>query len=61
MPGVSLANGRLLTMFAAREWVVSAHHAGLSRQNTDRSLQEINLKVLEKIERVERRQIVADA
>ncbi len=47
---------RLLAMLAAREWVVGAHRARLRRKYPDLSPQEINLKVLEEIERAERRQ-----
>jgi hypothetical protein len=47
---------RLLAMLAAREWVVSAKRARLCRRYPDLSPQEINLKVLEEIERAERRQ-----
>lgn len=47
---------RLLAMLAAREWVVSATRARLCRRYPDLSPQEINLKVLEEIERAERRQ-----
>ena len=47
---------RLLAMLAAREWVVSAKRAGLRRRYPDLSPQEINLKLLEEIERAERRQ-----
>jgi hypothetical protein len=48
---------RLLAMLAAREWVVSATRARLSRRYPDLSPHEINLKVLEEIERAERRQV----
>jgi hypothetical protein len=47
---------RLLAMLAAREWVVSAHRARLQRQYPDVSPEEINLKMLEEIERADRRQ-----
>lgn len=47
---------RLLAMLAAREWVVSAHRARLCRRYPELSPQEINLKMLEEIERAERRQ-----
>lgn len=47
---------RLLAMLAAREWVVSAHRARLQRQYPDRSPEEINLMILEEIERADRRQ-----
>jgi hypothetical protein len=47
--------GRLLAMLAAREWVVSAKRAHLARRYPQLSEQEINLKVLEEIERAERR------
>ena len=46
---------RLLAMLAAREWVVSAHRARLQRQYPDLSPEEINLKMLEEIERAEQR------
>jgi len=46
----------LLAMLAAREWVVSAKRARLCRRHPDLSPEEINLKVLEEIERAERRQ-----
>jgi hypothetical protein len=46
----------LLVMLAAREWVISAHRARLQRQYPDLSLEEINLKMLEEIERADRRQ-----
>jgi len=45
-----------LAMLAAREWVVSAHRARLCRRYPELSPQEINLKMLEEIERAERRQ-----
>jgi hypothetical protein len=51
---------RLQAMLAAREWVVSAMRSRLRRQYPDLSPQEINLKVLEEIERVERRQARLD-
>jgi len=47
---------RLVAMLAAREWVVGAQRARLRRQYPDLSPQEINLKVLEELERAERRQ-----
>ncbi len=47
---------RLQAMLAAREWVVSAMRERLIRQYPELSPEEINLKVLEEIERVERRQ-----
>ncbi len=47
---------RLQAMLAAREWVVSAMRARLRRRYPDLSAQEINLKVLEEIERIERQQ-----
>ena len=52
---------RLQAMLAAREWVVSAMRSRLRRQYPDLSPQEINLKVLEEIERVERRPAGLDA
>lgn len=47
---------RLQAMLAAREWVVSAMRARLQRRYPNLSAQEINLKILEEIENVERRQ-----
>jgi len=47
---------RLLAMLAAREWVVSAHRARLQRQYPNLSPEEISLKMLEEIERADRRQ-----
>lgn len=47
---------RLLAMLAAREWVVNAYRARLRRQYPDLSPEEINLKLLEEMERAERRQ-----
>lgn len=47
---------RLLATLAACEWVVSAHRARLQRQYPDLSPEEINLKMLEEIERAGRRQ-----
>jgi hypothetical protein len=47
---------RLLAMLAARDWVMGAQRARLHRQHPGLSFQEINLKVLEEIERAERRQ-----
>lgn len=47
---------RLMAMLAAREWVVSAIRGRLQRRYPDLSPTEINLKVLEEIERAERRQ-----
>ncbi len=52
---------RLQAMLAAREWVVSAMRSRLRRRYPGLSPQEINLKVLEEIERVERRQAGLDA
>ncbi|MCB0198533.1 MAG: hypothetical protein H6649_14645 [Caldilineae bacterium] len=47
---------RLQAMLAAREWVFAVHRARLQRQYPSMSLEEINLKVLEEMERAERRQ-----
>jgi len=47
---------RLQAMLAAREWVVSAMRSRLARRYPDLSPEEINLKVLEEIDRAERRQ-----
>ena len=52
---------RLQAMLAAREWVFAAHRARLQRLNPDLSPVEINLRVLEEIERAERRQARPDA
>lgn len=43
-------------MLAAREWVVGAIRGRLRRRYPDLTLYELNLKVLEEIERAERRQ-----
>jgi phage terminase Nu1 subunit (DNA packaging protein) len=43
-------------MLAAREWVVGAIRGRLQRRYPDLSPVEINLKVLEELERAERRQ-----
>ena len=47
---------RLQAMLAAREWVVGAIRGRLRRRYPDLSLHELNLKVLEEIERAEHRQ-----
>lgn len=47
---------RLLAMLATRELVVNAHRARQLRQYPDLSSDEIHLKLLEKMERAERRQ-----
>ena len=47
---------RLHAMLAAREWVVGAIRGRLQRRYPDLSPEEINLKMLEEIERAERRQ-----
>ncbi len=47
---------RLQAMLSAREWVVSAVRARLARRYPHLSPEDINLKVLEEIDRVERRQ-----
>jgi len=46
---------RLQAMLAAREWVVGAIRGRLQRRYPDLPPDEINLKVIEEIERVERR------
>ena len=52
---------RLQAMLTAREWVVSAMRARLRRRYPDLSVNEINLKMLEEIENVERRQARFDS
>jgi hypothetical protein len=47
---------RLQAMLAAREWVVGGIRGRLRRRYPDLSSHELNLKVLEEIERAERRQ-----
>jgi len=47
---------RLLSMLAARDWVVGAMRNRLRQHYPDLSPEELNLKVLEEIERAERRQ-----
>ena len=47
---------RLLAMLAAREWVVGAFRRSLRERYPDLSPEELNLKVLEEIDRAERRQ-----
>lgn len=47
---------RLQAMLAAREWIVSAMRDRLTRRYPDLSPEEINLKVLEEIDRAEQRQ-----
>jgi hypothetical protein len=42
---------RLQAMLAAREWVFAVHQARIQRKNCDLSAEEINLRVLEEIER----------
>lgn len=42
---------RLQAMLAAREWLFAAHRAYVQRQNPDLSPEEVNLRVLEEIER----------
>lgn len=42
---------RLQTMLAARKWVFAAHRARVQRQHPDLSSVEVNLRVLEEIER----------
>jgi len=46
---------RLQAMLAAREWVFAAHRARVQRQHPDLSPEEVNLRVLEEIDRAERR------
>jgi hypothetical protein len=46
---------RLLAMLAAREWVVGAFRSRLRERYPGLSPEELNLKVLEEIERAERR------
>jgi hypothetical protein len=47
---------RLQAMLAAREWVVGAMRARLTLRYPSLPPEEINLKILEEIDRVERRQ-----
>ena len=47
---------RLQAMLAAREWVGGAIRGRLRRRYPELTLYELNLKVLEEIERAERRQ-----
>lgn len=47
---------RLQAMLAVREWVVGAMRSRLRSRYPDLSPQEINLKMLEELERAERRQ-----
>jgi hypothetical protein len=47
---------RLQAMLAAREWVVGAMRGRLMQRYPDLSPEEINLKILEEIDRAERRQ-----
>jgi hypothetical protein len=47
---------RLQAMLAAREWIVGGIRSRLRRRYPELSSQELNLKVLEEIERAERRQ-----
>ncbi len=54
--GQLTAGERLQAMLAAREWIVSAMRSRLAQRYPDLSPQEINLKLLEEIDRVERRQ-----
>ena len=51
---------RLQAMLAAREWVVSAMRSRLRRRYPHLTPEEINLKVLEEIERAEERQARLD-
>jgi hypothetical protein len=46
---------RLQAMLAAREWVFAAHRARVQRQQPNLSPEEVNLCVLEEIDRAERR------
>lgn len=61
MRGQLSPGARLQAMLAAREWVVSAMRARLRRRYPELSLEEINLKVLEEIENVERRRARFDS
>lgn len=47
---------RLFAMLAARDWVVGAFRSRLRRLYPDLSPEELNLKVLEEIDRADRRQ-----
>jgi len=44
---------RLQAMLAAREWVFAAHRARVQRQHPNLSAEEVNLRVLEEIERAD--------
>ena len=48
---------RLQAMLAAREWVFAAHRARVQRQYPDLSPEEVNLRVLEEIERAEHKRV----
>ncbi len=61
MRGQLSPGARLQAMLAAREWVVSAMRARIRRRYPDLSVEEINLKVLEEIENVERRRARFDS
>lgn len=61
MRGQLSPGARLQAMLAAREWVVNAMRARLRRRYPDLSVEEINLKVLEEIENVERRRARFDS
>ncbi len=47
---------RLFAMLAARDWVVGAFRGRLRQRYPDLSPEELNLKVLEELDRAERRQ-----
>ena len=47
---------RLFAMLAARDWVVGAFRSRLRQRYPDLSPEELNLKVLEEIDRADRRQ-----
>lgn len=61
MRGRLSPGARLQAMLAARQWVVSAMRARLRRRYPDLPAAEINLRVLEEIENVERRHARFDA
>ena len=47
---------RLFAMLATRDWVVGAFRSRLRQRYPDLSPEELNLKILEEIDRAERRQ-----
>jgi hypothetical protein len=47
---------RLIAMLAARDWVVGAFRSRLRQRYPDLSPEDLNLKVLEEIDRADRRQ-----